>query len=107
MRRTLVIAAALAALAFPAAADQVGAPGSAAGGVETEPLTPPSSSLPSAAGPLDSPGGGSSGQSTDRPSIHDLTPGTGKFEGPHNGTTTPCIGSTGFGASGGIPGHKC
>jgi len=38
-------------LALPAAADQVGAPSSAAGGVNTEPLSPPPSSLPSAIGP--------------------------------------------------------
>ena len=49
MTRTLILAAALAVLAVPALADQVGAPGSAAGGVQTEPLTPPSSGLPSAA----------------------------------------------------------
>ncbi|HVY99835.1 MAG TPA: hypothetical protein VHA35_10050 [Dongiaceae bacterium] len=106
MRKTMILAAVLSAFALPAAAqsDSIGAPGSAAGGVHTEPLSPPSSSLPSAAGPLDSTGG--LGQSTS-PSIHDLTPGTGKFEGPNNGTTTPCNGSTGFGASGGIPGHKC
>jgi hypothetical protein len=108
MRRTLILAASLAVLAFPAAADQIGAPDSAAGGVQTEPLSPPpSSDLPSAVGPLDSTGSGTSGQSTDHPAIHELTPGTGKFEGPHNGTTTPCSGSTGFGSTEGIPGHKC
>jgi len=51
MRKSLILATALAALALPAAADQIGAPGSAAGGVQTEPLSPPPSSLPSGAGP--------------------------------------------------------
>jgi hypothetical protein len=84
MTRTLILAAALAALALPAAADQVGAPDSAAGGVQTQPLTPPSSDLPSSAGPL--------GTSPDiRPSNRvpspdlppsNIEPGTGKYKAP-------------------------
>ena len=35
------------------------------------------------------------------------SPGTGKFEGPNNGTTTPCVGSTGFGSSNVQPGRSC
>jgi hypothetical protein len=101
MRKTLILAAALAALALPAVADEVGAPSSAAGGVQTEPLTPPSSSLPSSAGPLDSTGDTRRDAS---PSTQDLTPGTGKFEAPNG---APCVGSTGFGSTQSQPGHKC
>jgi hypothetical protein len=107
-----IIALAAIGVAAPLAlADGVGAPTSAAGG----PSAPSSPSLPSAAGPLGSHGGSMSGGSiggrlhedNDDSMILKLQPGTGKFEGPHNGTGTPCIGSTGFGSSGGIPGHKC
>ncbi|MES1151221.1 MAG: hypothetical protein ABUL54_04945 [Dongia sp.] len=84
MTRTLILAAALAVLAVPALADQVGAPGSAAGGVQTEPLTPPSSSLPSAAGPL---GTSPAIRPSDRLPSPDLPPsniepGTGKYKAP-------------------------
>jgi hypothetical protein len=103
MRKTLILASILAALALPAAADEVGAPDSAAGGVQTEPLTPPSSSLPSSVGPLDSTG--NAGRDANPiPSTKDLTPGTGKFEAPNG---APCVGSTGFGSTQSQPGHKC
>lgn len=87
----------MAALAAPAAqADQVGAPTSAAGGVHTEPLTPPASSLPSAAGPLGS-------STTIRPSqplpspvpSRTIEPGTGKYKTPAG---VPCVGGTGIGS---------
>lgn len=92
-------------------ADNIGAPTSAAGGLSA----PSSPSLSGAAGPLDSTSGSSaldrSGSFNDRFDhnfeMQRLSPGTGKFEGPNNGTNTPCIGSTGFGSSGGIPGRKC
>jgi hypothetical protein len=99
MRKTTLLAATLAALALPAAAQsgQVGAPGSAAGGVHTEPLSPPPSGLPSAVGPL--------GTAPDiRPSNRlpdpdlpprTIEPGTGKYRTPPG---VPCIGSTGIGA---------
>jgi hypothetical protein len=51
------------------------------------------------AGPLSRQDGG---HDSDR--IDAGRPGTGKFEG---GSNTPCIGSTGFGSSNVIPGHKC
>jgi hypothetical protein len=82
MRKTLILATVLGALALPAAAqsDQVGAPSSAAGGTHTEPLSPPPSSLPSAAGPL----GGSPDirPSSPTPDIPPRTiePGTGKYK---------------------------
>jgi hypothetical protein len=101
----LLIAAGLlggAALASAQSAG-VGAPTSAAGGVNPAPLVPANPSLPSSAGPLDSSAPSLTGQSTS-PSIHDLTPGTGKFEAPNN---APCIGSTGFGSSDAQPGHAC
>jgi hypothetical protein len=101
MPKTLILATLLATLALPAMADQVGAPDSAAGGVQTEPLTPPSTSLPSSAGPLDSTGNAGRDAS---PSTKDLTPGTGKFEAPNG---APCVGSTGFGSTQSQPGHKC
>jgi hypothetical protein len=89
-------------------ADNIGAPTSAAGGLSA----PSSPSLSGAAGPLDSTSGSSAmGGPNDRfdqnfePSR--LSPGTGKFEGPNNGTNTPCLGTTGFGSSNGIPGRKC
>jgi hypothetical protein len=92
MRRTLILAAALAMLAVPATADQIGAPGSAAGGVETEPLTPPSSDLPSAVGPL---GSAPDIRPSDRLPSPDLPPsriepGTGKYKAPAG---VPCEGS--------------
>jgi hypothetical protein len=106
-----VVAIALIGIGAPLAfADSVGAPTSAAGGVSA----PSSPSRPSAAGPLGSSGGAMHGGSTsggsssyDYEPLKLQQPGTGKFEGPNNGTTTPCIGSTGFGSSGGVPGHKC
>jgi hypothetical protein len=82
MRKTFILAAALAALALPAVAqsDQVGAPSSAAGGVHTEPLSPPPSSLPSAAGPLGSaPDIHPSVPPPDLPS-RTIEPGTGKYK---------------------------
>ena len=85
----------------------IGAPTSAAGGVSPAPLVPSSPGLPSAVGPLDSSDGsaaGSSGGGSTSSSIHDLTPGTGKFETPKN---APCIGTTGFGSEAVQPGHKC
>jgi len=105
-----IVALALVGIFSPLAfADNIGAPTSAAGGLSA----PSSPSLSPAAGPM----GGSSSMgsgSLSHGSMSDedfqplrLAPGTGKFEGPHNGTTTPCIGSTGFGSSGGIPGHAC
>jgi hypothetical protein len=83
----------------------VGAPTSAAGGT-SQTLTPPSTVLPPAAGPLgsSSPGGaGASSSGSSTGSIRDLTPGTGKFEQPN----VPCNGTTGFGSSNAQPGHKC
>jgi hypothetical protein len=53
----------------------------------------------SSAGPLSSQ---DNKRESDR--MESLRPGTGKFEG---GTNTPCIGSTGFGSSAVVPGHKC
>jgi hypothetical protein len=92
----------------PAFADNIGAPTSAAGGLSA----PSSPSLSGAVGPLDSTHGSSSmGGPNDRFDhnfeTERLAPGTGKFEGPNNGTNTPCIGTTGFGSSNGIPGRKC
>jgi hypothetical protein len=105
-----VVAIAALGIATPLAfADNIGAPTSAAGGVSA----PSSPSRPGAVGPLggtngSSALGGSGSSSIDRDyEPLKLAPGTGKFEGPNNGTTTPCIGSTGFGSSGGVPGHKC
>jgi hypothetical protein len=110
-----LVALAVIGIAAPLAfADNIGAPTSAAGGLSA----PSSPSRPGAVGPLGSSGssmgGGSMGGSSfDRDfnrgyePLKLQSPGTGKFEGPHNGTSTPCIGSTGFGSSGGIPGHAC
>jgi hypothetical protein len=106
-----VVAIAALGIAAPLAlADSIGAPTSAAGGVSA----PSSPSRPGAAGPLGGTGGsisGRSGSSMDYDyeplKLAPPSPGTGKFEGPKNGTTTPCIGSTGFGSSGGVPGHAC
>jgi hypothetical protein len=111
-RLAIVAVVALAALGIAAPlafADGVGAPTSAAGGVSA----PSSPSRPSAAGPIggtngSSASGGSSGSVINRDyEPLKLAPGTGKFEGPNNGTSTPCVGSTGFGSSSGVPGHKC
>jgi hypothetical protein len=101
MRKTMILAAALAVLALPAVADEVGAPSSAAGGTHTEPLTPPSSSLPSAAGPL---GGAPDISPTDRSPSPDLSPSpiepaTGKYKAPAG---VPCGGSVGA-----VTSHKC
>ena len=102
-----VVAIALIGIAAPLAfADTVGAPTSAAGGVSS----PSSPSRPSAAGALGSGGGSSLGGSTIDEDFEPLKlqqPGTGKFEGPNNGTSAPCVGSTGFGSSNVQPGHKC
>jgi hypothetical protein len=104
-----VVAVALIGIAAPLAfADSVGAPTSAAGGVSS----PSSPSRPGAAGPLGSSGG--SGGSLGGSSLHEdyqplklQQPGTGKFEGRNNGSNEPCVGSTGFGSSSTLPGHKC
>jgi hypothetical protein len=103
-----VVAVALLGIAAPLAfADDIGAPTSAAGGLSA----PSSPSLPPAAGAL-----GSSSRDNDSlggRSMSDeveplrLQPGTGKFEGRNNGTNEPCVGSTGFGSSDTLPGHKC
>lgn len=98
-----VVAAALGIAVPLALADNVGAPTSAAGGVSA----PSSPSRPGAVGPL---GGTSGSAATGSGSAYEplkLAPGTGKFEGPNNGTSTPCVGSTGFGSSSAQPGHKC
>jgi hypothetical protein len=103
-----VVAIAVLGIAAPLAlADSIGAPTSAAGGLSA----PSSPSRPGAVGPL----GGSSARGSSNSGSMDYdyeplklqAPGTGKFEGPKNGTTTPCVGSTGFGSSGGVPGHAC
>jgi hypothetical protein len=106
----IVIVALAGIITPPAFADSIGAPTSAAGGLSA----PSSPSRPGAVGPMGGTsgssalGGGGSGSSFDRDyEPLKLAPGTGKFEGPHNGTSTPCIGSTGFGSSGGVPGRKC
>ena len=106
-----VVAIAVLGIAAPLAlADSIGAPTSAAGGVSA----PSSPSRPGSVGPLGGTGGSSArGSSSGSSMDYDYeplklqAPGTGKFEGPKNGTTTPCIGSTGFGSSGGVPGHAC
>jgi hypothetical protein len=106
-----IVAVALVGIVSPLAfADGVGAPTSAAGGLSA----PSSPSRPGAAGPLGGTSGsvsGRSGSSMDRDyeplKLAPPSPGTGKFEGPHNGTTTPCVGSTGFGSSNVQPGHAC
>jgi hypothetical protein len=104
-----VATVALLGIAAPLAfADNIGAPTSAAGGLSS----PSSPSLPSAAGPLggSSRGGrslGGSSMSEDYEPLKLQQPGTGKFEGPNNGTSTPCVGSTGFGSSATLPGHAC
>ena len=107
-----VVAVAALGIAAPLAfADNIGAPTSAAGGVSA----PSSPSRPGAVGPQGGTNGstavGGSGYGYDYGNYDyeplKLAPGTGKFEGPNNGTNTPCIGSTGFGSSGGIPGRKC
>jgi len=107
-----VVALGLFGIAAPLAfADSIGAPTSAAGGLSA----PSSPSRPGAVGPL-SPSGGSGvgGSSVGRSSVNEdyeplklQPPGTGKFEGPNNGTTTPCTGTTGFGSSNTQPGHGC
>jgi hypothetical protein len=106
----IVIVALVGIITPPAFADGIGAPTSAAGGLSA----PSSPSRPGAVGPLGGTSGssaiGRSGGSLDMDRDYEplkLAPGTGKFEGPQNGTTTPCIGSTGFGSSGGVPGRKC
>jgi len=106
-----IVAVTLIAAAAPMAiADSIGAPTSAAGGVSA----PSSPSRPGSAGPLSGTSGslgtrsmGGSFDDHDSARIRSLQPGTGKFEGPRNGTSTPCIGSTGFGSSGGVPGRAC
>jgi hypothetical protein len=106
-----IVIVALVGIATPLAiADSIGAPTSAAGGVSA----PSSPSRSGAVGPLGGTsgssalGGSGSGSSFDRNyEPLKLAPGTGKFEGPKNGTSSPCVGSTGFGSSGGVPGHKC
>jgi hypothetical protein len=106
-----VVAIAVLGIAAPLAlADSIGAPTSAAGGLSA----PSSPSRPGAVGPLGGTGGSSARGSSNSGSMdYDYeplklqAPGTGKFEGPKNGTTTPCVGSTGFGSSGGVPGHAC
>ncbi len=113
IKLAVVAVAVMAAIGFAAPlaiADSVGAPTSAAGGVSA----PSSPSRPGSAGPLSGTSGslgtrsmGGSFDDHDSSRIRNLQPGTGKFEGPHNGTSTPCIGSTGFGSSGGVPGRAC
>ena len=104
-----VVAIAVLGIAAPVAfADSIGAPTSAAGGVSA----PSSPSRPSAVGPIGGTNGSSASDRSGSSTNYDyeplkLAPGTGKFEGPNNGTSAPCVGSTGFGSSGGIPGHKC
>jgi hypothetical protein len=104
-----VVAIAIIGIGAPLAfADSIGAPTSAAGGISA----PSSPSRPDSVGPLGGTRGSSAfgstgGSMSDESEPLRLTPGTGKFEGPENGTNTPCIGSTGFGSSGGIPGHAC
>jgi hypothetical protein len=103
-----IVALAALGIAAPLAfADNIGAPTSAAGGVSA----PSSPSRPAAAGAL---GGSSSGGSIGGGSYNEdyqplklQPPGTGKFEGPKNGTNTPCVGTTGFGSSNVQPGHGC
>jgi hypothetical protein len=108
-KRAIVAAvtAALLGIAAPlAVADNIGAPTSAAGGVSA----PTSPSRPAAAGPLGSSGGSTLGGgsiSGDYEPLKLQPRGTGKFEGPNNGTSTPCVGSTGFGSSATLPGHRC
>ena len=103
-----VVAVALIGIAAPLAlADDVGAPTSAAGGVSS----PSSPGRPGAAGPIGSSTGsssvGGSAMGEDFEPLKLQQPGTGKFEGPNNGTSSPCVGSTGFGSSNVQPGHKC
>ena len=103
-----IVALAALGIAAPLAfADGVGAPTSAAGGISapSSPIRPP------AAGPLGSTSGssasGGSALSTDYEPLKLQKPGTGKFEGPNNGSREPCVGSTGFGSSNTQPGHAC
>jgi hypothetical protein len=105
MTRKIILATILAALALPAAAiaesNDVGAPNSAAGGVHTEPLVPPATSLPSASGPLgNAPTISPSSRST-TPDIpaRTIEPGTGKYRPPAG---VPCMGSPGLNSS-----HQC
>lgn len=107
-----VVALGLCGIVAPLAfADDIGAPTSAAGGVSA----PASPSRPGAVGPLSPSGGsgvgsgsvGGSSLNEDYEPLKLQPPGTGKFEGPNNGTTTPCPGSTGFGSSKTQPGHGC
>jgi hypothetical protein len=105
-----VVAIAVLGIAAPLAlADSIGAPTSAAGGVSA----PSSPSRPGAAGPLGGTGGSSARSGSGSSMDYDYEPlklqppGTGKFEGPKNGTTTPCVGSTGFGSSNVQPGRSC
>src|SRR3954468_24384815 len=94
-----VVAIALIGIAAPLAfADSIGAPTSAAGGVSA----PSSPSRPAAVGPIgsgDSVSVGGGSYNEDYQPLKLQPPGTGKFEGPKNGTTSPCVGSTGFGSS--------
>ena len=107
-----VVAVALIGIAAPLAfGDNVGAPTSAAGGISA----PSSPSRPAAAGPLGSTGSGSSSGGSSLNTDYDYEPlklqpqppGTGKFEGRNNGTSEPCVGTTGFGSSSTQPGHAC
>src|SRR4051812_9434994 len=102
-----IIALAALGIAAPLAfADSIGAPTSAAGGVSA----PSSPSRPAAVGPIGSGGSNSVGGGSYNEDYQPLKlqpPGTGKFEGPKNGTTSPCVGSTGFGSSSTLPGHSC
>ena len=105
-----VVAIAVLGIAAPLAlADSIGAPTSAAGGL----IAPSSPSRPGAAGPLGGTGGSSARSGSGSSMDYDYEPlklqppGTGKFEGPKNGTTTPCVGSTGFGSSNVQPGRSC
>jgi hypothetical protein len=104
-----IVALALIGIAAPLAfADSVGAPTSAAGGISA----PTSPSRPSAVGPINPSGGagstlGGSSVTEDYEPLKLQPPGTGKFDGPNNGTGTPCVGSSGFGSSSAQPGHKC
>jgi hypothetical protein len=105
-----VVAIAVLGIAVPLAlADSIGAPTSAAGGSSA----PSSPSRPGAVGPLGGTGGSSARSGSGGSMNYDYeplklqAPGTGKFEGPKNGTTTPCVGSTGFGSSNVQPGRSC
>ena len=107
-----VVALAVLGIAAPLAfADNIGAPTSAAGGLSA----PSSPSRPGAVGPIGGSGGsggligggGGGLVNEDYEPLKLQEPGTGKFEGPNNGTNTPCIGTSGFGSTNTQPGHKC